>query len=263
MIGETAEVGDNVTIYQGVTLGGTSLGTASAIRRSATTSIVGVNAAVLGAISIGDDAKVGGGSVVVKDVPPNATVVGIPGARRRCRTASRCVSRAAARGVDMPDPTQTQIEQLAERVAALEARLAELGTRGSRSSPTTMALRLYNTRTRRSNRSRRCATGDVRIYVCGLTPSAEAHLGHARSFMFFDVLRRYLDSSRLSRDVRAERDRHRRPQHRRGARDRRGLARRSSTATTRSFKRSMRRLRVLEPDLEPRATQFIAADRRR
>src|SRR6202790_5801952 len=63
----------------------------------------------------------------------------------------------------------------------------------SRSEPRrTQALRLYNTRIRKVEPFAPLRDGHVRIYVCGLTPSAEAHLGHARSFMFFDVLRRYL-----------------------------------------------------------------------
>jgi serine O-acetyltransferase len=78
VIGETAEVGDGCTIYQGVTLGGTSL---SKIKRHPTIGrnvVIGVNAVVLGALRIGDNARVGAGSVVVKDVPANATVVGVP-----------------------------------------------------------------------------------------------------------------------------------------------------------------------------------------
>ncbi|MFN2449383.1 MAG: serine O-acetyltransferase [Candidatus Baltobacteraceae bacterium] len=78
VIGETAEVGDGCTIYQGVTLGGTSLSHGKRHPTLGKNVTVGVNAAVLGAITVGDNAKVGGGSVVVKDVPPDATVVGVP-----------------------------------------------------------------------------------------------------------------------------------------------------------------------------------------
>lgn len=78
VVGETAEIGDGCTIYQGVTLGGTSL---SKIKRHPTLGrnvVIGVNAIVLGALHIGDNARVGAGSVVIKDVPPNATAVGVP-----------------------------------------------------------------------------------------------------------------------------------------------------------------------------------------
>jgi len=78
VIGETAEVGEGSTIYQGVTLGGTSLSHAKRHPTLGRNVTVGVNAAVLGAITLGDNVKVGGGSVVVKDVPANATVVGVP-----------------------------------------------------------------------------------------------------------------------------------------------------------------------------------------
>ncbi|HEX5273782.1 MAG TPA: serine O-acetyltransferase [Candidatus Rubrimentiphilum sp.] len=78
VIGETAEVGDNCTIYQGVTLGGTSLARGKRHPTLGNNVTVGVGAALLGAITIGDNAKIGGGSVVVRDVPANATAVGVP-----------------------------------------------------------------------------------------------------------------------------------------------------------------------------------------
>ncbi len=78
VIGETAEIGDGCTIYQGVTLGGRSLTRGKRHPTLGRHVTVGVGAAVLGAIRIGDGARIGGGSVVVKDVPENATVVGIP-----------------------------------------------------------------------------------------------------------------------------------------------------------------------------------------
>jgi serine O-acetyltransferase len=78
VIGETAVVGDNCTIYQGVTLGGTSLARGKRHPTLGNNVTVGVGASVLGAIAIGDNAKIGGGSVVVRDVPANATAVGVP-----------------------------------------------------------------------------------------------------------------------------------------------------------------------------------------
>jgi serine O-acetyltransferase len=78
VIGETAEVGENCTLYQGVTLGGTSLSHGKRHPTLGNNVTVGVGASILGAVTIGDNAKIGGGSVVVKDVPANATAVGIP-----------------------------------------------------------------------------------------------------------------------------------------------------------------------------------------
>ncbi len=121
VIGETAEVGDDVTIYQGVTLGGTSLARGKrhpTVERGAT---IGVHAAVLGAITVGEGAKVGGGSVVVKDVPAHATVVGIPA--RIVAQNGKAVPKDEPPRVDMPDPNGPLLKTLAERVAALEARL--------------------------------------------------------------------------------------------------------------------------------------------
>ncbi|MFZ0032137.1 MAG: serine O-acetyltransferase [Candidatus Cybelea sp.] len=125
VIGETAELGDGCTIYQGVTLGGTSLSHGKRHPTLGRNVIVGVNSSVLGAIALGDNAKVGGGSVVVKDVPANATVVGVP-ARVVAQDGKpiRVVSERPQ--VDMPDPTTDAIVRLQRKLAELEKRLAEL-----------------------------------------------------------------------------------------------------------------------------------------
>jgi serine O-acetyltransferase len=130
VIGGTAIVGDNVTIYQGVTLGGTSLERKKRHPTLGNNVMVGIGAAVLGDITIGDNVKIGANSVVVKDVPANSTVVGIPG--RVVLQDGRPVvppAPSARPQVDLPDPEGTLIAQLQERIAALEARLAELERR--------------------------------------------------------------------------------------------------------------------------------------
>jgi len=126
VIGETAEVGDGCTIYQGVTLGGTSLQRAKRHPTLGKNVSVGSGAAILGAIYVGDGARIGANSVVVKDVPANATVVGIPG--RVVLQDGKPVSASADQRprVEMPDPNAAIIAQLSERIAALEARLAEI-----------------------------------------------------------------------------------------------------------------------------------------
>jgi cysteinyl-tRNA synthetase len=119
-----------------------------------------------------------------------------------------------------------------------------------------MQLRLYNTRTRRVEPFAPVEAGHVRIYVCGLTPSADAHLGHARSFLFFDVLRRYLVYHGLRvtyvQNVTDIDDRSIATALAEGITWREVIARYFG-----SFKRSMQRLHVLEPDHEPRATNFV------
>jgi serine O-acetyltransferase len=119
VIGETAEVGASVTIYQGVTLGGTSL---EAVKRHPTVGdrvTIGAGAKLLGAISIGHDSRIGANAVVVHDVPPNSIVVGVPGqviARRRPRTAA-----------SPPDLDETLLPDLVGvSLAMLQKRLDEL-----------------------------------------------------------------------------------------------------------------------------------------
>jgi serine O-acetyltransferase len=123
LIGETAQIGDDVTLYKGVTLGGTSLGRGKRHPTIGNGVVIGTNASILGAITVGDGARVGAGSVVVRDVPPRATVVGIPG--RIVLQDGKPVPSAGTQRVDMPDPQGQLLARLAERVAALEAKLAE------------------------------------------------------------------------------------------------------------------------------------------
>lgn len=126
VIGETAEVGDDSTIYQGVTLGGTSLSHGKRHPTLGKNVTVGVNAAVLGAITLGDNVKVGGGSVVVRDVPANATVVGIP-AHVVAQDGKPVVRVVPDRPqVEMPDPNLDAIKQLQQRIQELDSRLAQL-----------------------------------------------------------------------------------------------------------------------------------------
>ncbi len=127
VIGETAEVGDRVTIYQGVTLGGTGFARGKRHPTIGDDVTVGSGAKLLGPIDVGDGAKIGANSVVVKDVPASSTVVGNPG--HPVRVEGRPVEGPDVDWIHLPDPVAEAIRALAERVAALEARLAELDGR--------------------------------------------------------------------------------------------------------------------------------------
>jgi cysteinyl-tRNA synthetase len=123
-----------------------------------------------------------------------------------------------------------------------------------------MSLRLYNTRTRTVEPLTPLVEGEVRIYVCGLTPSAEAHLGHARSFLFFDVLRRYLAHPRNGFRVTYVQNVTDIDDRSIAAAEHEGESVESLVGKYYArFKAGMRALGVREPDLEPHATQHIDA----
>ena len=118
VIGETAEVGDDVTIFHGVTLGGTGRDTGKRHPTIGDRVIIGAGAKVLGAIKIGDDSRIGANAVVVKEVPSSAVVVGVPG-----QVIAR--SRPGPGGPDdsmMPDLVGVSLQSLLTRVAQLETR---------------------------------------------------------------------------------------------------------------------------------------------
>jgi serine O-acetyltransferase len=121
VIGETAEVGENVTLLQGVTLGGTSLKREKRHPTLGNNVVVGAGAAVIGAITIGEGTRIGAGSVVVRDVPPNSVVVGVPG-RVTYRDGQR-VGGIDMNQTDLPDPVSKAIEHLIERIRILETDL--------------------------------------------------------------------------------------------------------------------------------------------
>ncbi len=126
VIGETAEIGRNVTMYHGVTLGGTSWKKGKRHPTIGDNVIIGANAAILGAIVVGENSKIGSGSVVNKEVPPNSTVVGIPG-RIVYREGNVYQDPTGVAGT--PDPEGKAIKCLTEQVSALEQRMDEMAKR--------------------------------------------------------------------------------------------------------------------------------------
>ncbi|MBS3973708.1 MAG: serine O-acetyltransferase [Actinobacteria bacterium] len=124
VIGETSVIGDDVTLYQGVTLGGTGKESGKRHPTLEDCVVVGVGAAVLGNITIGRGSRVGGGAVVVSDVPPNCTVVGIPG-RVVVREGNK-VDVIDLHHEDLPDPVVDMFRQMQNRIDRLTERVAEL-----------------------------------------------------------------------------------------------------------------------------------------
>jgi serine O-acetyltransferase len=119
VIGETTEIGDDVTIYQGVTLGGTGKDVGKRHPTIGNRVIVSSGAKILGPFRVGDDSKIGAGSVVLEEVPPNCTVVGIPG-----RIVRKNVHKAEEMDqIDLPDPVTAELESMRKRIMLLEEKL--------------------------------------------------------------------------------------------------------------------------------------------
>jgi serine O-acetyltransferase len=121
VIGETAEIGDNCTLYHGVTLGGTSWAKEKRHPTLGNNVVIGSGAKILGPFTVGDNSKIGSNSVVVKEVPPNSTVVGVPG---------RIVMAGAQKGDlehgQLPDPEAKAISCLFDQIQSLERKVREL-----------------------------------------------------------------------------------------------------------------------------------------
>ena len=124
VIGETTEIGDRVTLYQGVTLGGTGFQRGKRHPTLGDDVTVGSGAKLLGPIAVGDGAKIGANTVVVEDVPPTSTVVGNPG--HPVRVEGRRVQGPDADWIHLPDPIAEAIKTLSERISELEQRIASL-----------------------------------------------------------------------------------------------------------------------------------------
>jgi len=133
VIGETAEIGDDCTLYHGVTLGGTSWNKGKRHPTLGRGVVVGAGAKILGPITIGDGAKIGSNAVVVRDVPPGATVVGIPGRivdeeqqKARARTAEKIGFAAYAVSGDMDDPLVKAMHKLLDHTVTIDQRIDEI-----------------------------------------------------------------------------------------------------------------------------------------
>ena len=124
VIGETAEIGDRCTLFQGVTLGGTGFARGKRHPTLEDDVTVGSGAKLLGPVTVGRNAKVGANTVVIEDVPPHTTVVGNPG--HPVRVEGKRVEGPDTDWIHLPDPIADAIKELSNRIGALEKRLAEM-----------------------------------------------------------------------------------------------------------------------------------------
>ncbi|AKP45500.1 serine O-acetyltransferase EpsC [Bacillus smithii] len=123
VIGETCEIGDNVTLYQGVTLGGTGKEKGKRHPTVKDNALIATGAKVLGSITIGENSKIGAGSVVLKDVPPNSTVVGIPG-RIVVQNGKKIKKDLNHR--DLPDPIADRLREMEQEIKRLREEIENL-----------------------------------------------------------------------------------------------------------------------------------------
>ncbi len=187
VIGETSEIGENVLLYQGVTLGGTGKEKGKRHPTLGSNIVVGAGAKVLGAITIGDNVKIGANSVVLHSVPGNSIVVGVPG-----RVIKKKVVKMFADGpvemldhVHIPDPLEDKFEELKSYIHELERRISGLEGKAE-------TIKVYNTMSGEKEYFVTLAPKKVNMYVCGITAYDVCHLGHARSAIVFDIIKRYL-----------------------------------------------------------------------
>jgi len=126
VIGETAEIGNNVTIYQGVTLGGTGKERGKRHPTIGNNVVISTGAKILGSFRVGDYAKIGAGSVVLREVPPYSTVVGVPGRVVRSETVTPQPMFVDLEHANLPDPESEALRCVMRRLQELELRLEKL-----------------------------------------------------------------------------------------------------------------------------------------
>lgn len=187
VIGETAEIGKDCLLYQGVTLGGTGKEKGKRHPTLGDGVVVGAGTKILGAIRIGDYVKIGANSVVLHPVPDYSIVVGVPG-----RVIKKKVLRVFEAGpvevldhVHLPDPVEEKFRSLEAHISELSRRLDRLEGKGAK-------MKIYNTMTGKKEDFVPLREGFAGIYACGVTVYDVCHIGHARSAIVFDIIRRYL-----------------------------------------------------------------------
>ncbi len=251
VIGETAEIGEDCLLYQGVTLGGTGKEKGKRHPTLGNHVVVGAGAKILGNIRIGNYVKIGANSVVLKSVPDHSIVVGVPGRVIKKKTLRFMVDGIVEMldHIHIPDPVEERFQFLEQKIAELERKIERLEGRGGR-------MRVFNTLTGKKEEFIPLNEGKVKMYVCGVTVYDYCHVGHARSVVVFDVIRRYLRyrgydvtfvrnftdiDDKIIKRAREE-----------------GLPwHEVARKYTEEFYRDMESLGVERADIEPRATEYI------
>lgn len=186
VIGETTEIGEDCLLYQGVTLGGTGKEKGKRHPTLGSNVVIGTGAKILGPIKIGDYAKIGANSVVLKPVPDYSIVVGVPGKiiKKKVVRIEESGPVEALNHVKLPDPVEDKLIELTEYIGRLEARIDKLEGRGG-------GMKIFNTMTGKKEDFMPLSGNKVGIYACGVTVYDYCHIGHARSAIVFDVITRY------------------------------------------------------------------------
>ncbi len=189
VIGETAEIGENVTLYQGVTLGGTGKEKGKRHPTLGDNVVVGTGTKILGPITVGNNVKIGANSVVLKSIPDNATVVGVPGRITRKKIIRMTTEEGLIEVMDsFPDPISERLDEVESMLGELAKRITAIEKKEEKGGK----MRIYNTLSGKKEDFVPFTQGEVNMYVCGITAYDVSHLGHARSAIVFDVIKRYL-----------------------------------------------------------------------
>ncbi len=192
VIGETAEIGENVTLYQGVTLGGTGKETGKRHPTLGDNVVVGAGTKILGAITVGNNVKIGANSVVLKSIPDNSIVVGVPGRVTKKKIIRMTTEEGLIEVMDnFPDPVSEKLEDFESRLNELSKKI-DAAEKQKDSGSNGKTMKIYNTLTRKKEEFVPLVPGKVSMYVCGITAYDISHLGHARSAIVFDVIKRYM-----------------------------------------------------------------------
>jgi len=189
VIGETVEIGEDVILFQGVTLGGTGKERGKRHPTLGDNVVVGAGTKILGAIAIGNNVKIGANSVVLKPVPDNAIVVGVPGRVTKKRIIRMTTEEGLVEVMDhFQDPVSEKLDEMESKINEIANRVTVVEKREKKGGK----MRIYNTLTRRKEEFSPLISGKVNMYVCGITAYDFTHLGHARSAIVFDVIKRYM-----------------------------------------------------------------------